>query len=60
MPGMYLAELGADCCPEVRELSAIRSLESRMAFSNLMTCLSCIHMKSGVSATKAAKPQANR
>ena len=60
MPGMYLTELGADCCPEEGMLSAIRSFESRMAFSNFITCLSCIHMKKGVSPTKAAKPQKNK
>ena len=37
MPGMYLTELGADCCPEGWVLSAIRSFESRMAFSNFVT-----------------------
>jgi hypothetical protein len=37
MHGIYLTELGADCCPEGRVLSAIRSFESRMAFSNFVT-----------------------
>lgn len=40
--------------------SAICSFESRMALSNLITCLSCNHMKNGVSATKAKKNKTNK
>lgn len=41
-------------------LSAIVSFESRMAFSNFITCLSCIQMKNGVSPTKTKNPQKNK